>query len=129
MLTQRQTEKDPVLVLLDQNIQTAIEARSSYVASRERMERECERLGEMARGNFRRSAYNVEQLADRFGVKPGTVREGVGKFSCLRKSAYKPGQRLLFPSQAVEAHERNLIATGECGVCFKEVSSLQIVKK
>lgn len=122
-------QPDPVLELLDRNIQTAIEARSAYVLNKERADREYERVNEMARGSFRRSAYTVEMIADRFGVKPGTVREGVGKFACLRKSAYKPGQRLLFPAQAVEAHESNVMATGVCEVCFKLVTPLQMVKK
>jgi hypothetical protein len=128
MRSQVQTESDPFLTILDRNIQLAIEARSTYIANRERQEREYERLNELARGSVRRSALTVEGVAERFGAKPGTVREGVGKFSCLRKGAYKPGQRLLFPLHVVELHERNLISTGECGNCFEKKAAIELVK-
>jgi hypothetical protein len=120
---------DPVLAHLDRVIQEAIEARSAYLTTRERLESGYKRASEQARGALSRSTFTAEQVAPRFGVETSTIRDGAGKHACLRLCAYKPGKRLLFPLQAIEAHERNLMATGECGVCDKQVSPLELVKR
>jgi hypothetical protein len=119
---------DPVLQLLDRNIQAAIEARSEYLAARSRQERELMRLNEQARGSFGKSTLNVEQVAERFLVEPSTIRDGAGRHSCLRKAGYKPGKRLLFPIRVIELHERNLIQRGQCGECFQKAKKLEVLK-
>jgi hypothetical protein len=122
-------EPDPVLAALDRNVQAAIDARSAYVLERERMVNKLQTAAELAQVAKRRSTFTVEEVAERLAAKPATVRDGAGKFKCLRKAAYKPGVRLLFPLQAIEVHEKNLMARGECGDCFLQIPSLKVTNR
>jgi hypothetical protein len=121
MKTNPPIQDDPVLVALDEAFAALQKFRDVYTRQKKVTEYEFERLREGLRGGHAANRLTVEQVAQRFSVKPGTVREGVGKFWCLYKAKYKPGQRLLFPLVAIEAHERNIMERGECGVCFKAV--------
>jgi hypothetical protein len=112
---------DPVLIALDEAFAALQRFRDVYTQQKKATEYELERARDISRVVLRRSTFTAEQVAPRFGVESSTIRDGVSKHSCLRKAAYKPGKRLLFPLQAIEEHERNLIERGECGVCFKTV--------
>lgn len=121
MQTNPPRQDDPVLIALDEAFTALNRFRDAYTRHKQFTDSELGRLKELSRGSTRRSTFNVEQTAERFAAEASTVRNGSGKFWCLRQAAYKPGVRLLFPVQAVEAHERNLMERGECGVCFKTV--------
>lgn len=100
--------------------------RAEIVRRDEALDRGRALMIDAARGVAKADELTCKETARFLGLSLSAIQQGMGGTRCLYRARIKNGRKITHLRKRVEAHRQNVIESGECDRCDREVFARQL---